>query len=270
MATTAPSATRLALALLGAARGHALSAPALVGAAELLGSSANAMRIALSRLVASGDLVLEARGRYALSSERIGPFAHVRTFRTGFAERCAWHGGFVGVLTADLPRRNGALVRRRERALALVGMRMLRHGLALRPDNLEGGVPVVAAHLARLGLDDGAEVIGVTLDARQVREVEALYDVRADTARAVALEAKVRTLLARMGTRSKRKDAAESFYLGDEVLRFLARDPLLPESMADPAPRRGLAAAMGTLDERGHALWASLLEELEREPKRKR
>jgi hypothetical protein len=54
-----------------------------------------------------------------------------------------------------------------------------------------------------------------------------------------------------------------SFWLGDEVLRFLARDPLLPESMADPEPRRALAEAMSTLDEQGFALWSSMLEELE-------
>ncbi|MBC7174366.1 MAG: hypothetical protein H5U40_18110 [Polyangiaceae bacterium] len=228
------------------------------------------MRVALSRLVASGDVILAARGHYALAAERLEPFAHVRSFRTGFAARCAWTGGFVGVLTAELPRRNQALVRRRERALALAGLREFRHALAVRPDNLEGGVAAVAAHLARLGLDDEAEVIGVTLDARQVRAVEALYDVQADTASAVALESKVRALLGRIGTRSKRKDAAETFFVGDEVLRFLARDPLLPESMADPAPRRALATAMEILDERGHALWASLLDELEDAQRRTR
>ena len=262
MSTTSASATRVALALLGASRGRALSAPALVGGGELLGVSPNAMRIALSRLAASGDVALEARGQYALSEARLRAIAHVRTFRTGFAARVRWKGGFLGVLTADLPRRNAALVRRREQALALVGMRAYRHGLCLRPDNLEGGRAVIAAHLSRLGLDDEAEVIGVALEAPQLRAVEALYDVHADTARATALEAKVRKLLEELNARPKRELAAKSFFLGDEVLRFLARDPLLPESMADPAPRGALAAAMGVLDEEGYALWRAILDEL--------
>jgi phenylacetic acid degradation operon negative regulatory protein len=258
---SSPSATRVALALLGASRGRALSAPGLLVGGELLGVSPNAMRIALSRLAASGDVVVEGRGQYALAEARLRAIAHVRAFRTGFAARLRWKGGFIGVLTADLARRNAALVRRRERALALVGMRAYRHGLYVRPDNLDGGRSVVAAHLSRLGLDDDAVVVGISLEATQLREVEALYDVRADTARASALETKVRKLLVELTARTKRELAAKSFFLGDEVLRFLARDPLLPESMADPAPRRALADAMSVLDEQAYALWRQILDD---------
>jgi phenylacetic acid degradation operon negative regulatory protein len=228
---------------------------------ELLGVSPNAMRIALSRLASSGDVVLEARGQYALSEARLRAVAHVRTFRTGFAARVHWKGGFIGVLTADLSRRNPSLVRRRERALELVGLRAHRHGLYVRPDNLEGGRAVVAAHLSRLGLDDEAHVIGVTLDAAQAREVEALYAVHTDTSRATALESKVQKLLGSFAARPRDELAVKSFFLGDEVLRFLARDPLLPESMADPAPRRALADSMSILDEKAYALWRGIVNE---------
>lgn len=257
------SATRIALSLLGASRGRALSASALIGGGELLGASSNATRIALSRLASSGDAVVESRGRYSLSAERRVAYAHVRTYRTGFAARVPWKGGFVAVLTADLPRRNPTAVRRRERALDLVGMRSYRHGVHIRPDNLEGGRAVVAAHLTSLGLDDEADVVGLALDATQVRAIEALYDVKKDVARASSLEAKVRAMLDGIDIRPKRDLAIESFWLGDEVLRFLARDPLLPESIADPAPRLALGDAMAELDEKAHALWMNLLTEYE-------
>jgi phenylacetic acid degradation operon negative regulatory protein len=257
------SATRIALALLGASRGRALSAPVLVGAADVLGVTGNAMRVALSRLSASGDVVLEERGSYALAPARLSAVAHVRTYRTGFAARVAWHGGFIGVLTAELPRRNAALVARRERALDLSGFRPFAHGLWARPDNLEGGRVVVAAHLARLGLDEAAEVLELKLDVTQVRRLEKSWSVAADASRATALRERVDAFIASSSRKSVRKVAAESFWLGDEVLRFLARDPLLPETMADPAPRRELARAMSTLDERGYAVWQALLKELE-------
>lgn len=257
------SATRIALALLGASRGRPLSAPVLVGAADILGVSGNAMRVALSRLAAGGDVVLEERGSYALSPARLGAVAHVRTFRTGFAARVAWQGRFLGVLTADLPRRNAALVARRERALDLAGFRHFAHGLWARPDNLEGGRVVVSAHLARLGLDDDAEVLEVTLDGAQVKRLERAWNVAVDATRATALRERVEKFIASVPRKPLRKVAAESFWLGDEVLRFLARDALLPETMADPAPRRELAEAMSTLDERGYAVWQALLEELE-------
>lgn len=258
------SANRIALALLGAARGRSLSAPMFVGAGEILGVSGNAMRVALSRLSASGDLVMEERGRYALAPSRRGAVAHVRTYRTGFAARVSWSGGFIGVLTAELPRKNAALVNRRQRALELSGFREFRHGLWVRPDNLEGGRAAVAAHLARLGLDDAAEVIEVRFDASQLKRVEKAWAVSADATRANALTSRVQRLVATMAKRPIHTVAAQSFWLGDEALRFLARDPLLPASIADPEPRRRLADAMSTLDERGYATWQSLLEELGR------
>ncbi len=258
------SAGRIALALLGAAPKGSLTAPALVSAGELLGQSANAMRVGLSRLVSSGALRLERRGHYSLADDRRARAAHVRTWRTGFARRVRWQGSFVGVLTADLPRRNAALVARRERALELAGLRVLGHGLFVRPDNLEGGATALGTHLARLGLDAEAEVLEVQLDSAQLARVLPRWAVAADARRADQLTARVKTLVRALPRRGWKKASADSFWLGDEVLRFLSRDPLLPEQLADLAPRRRLADAMSVLDERGHALWQSILEPLER------
>ncbi|MDB4973909.1 MAG: PaaX protein [Myxococcaceae bacterium] len=263
MSKTLPATPRIALSLLAGARGEPLSAPALVGAAELLGVSANAMRIALSRLVASGDVLSVSRGSYALSRERVAAMAHVQTFRTGFAERVAWRGELCAVVTTHLSRRQAATVRRRDSALALTGFREFRPGFYLRPDNLEGGRVVLAAQLWRLGLEQEADLLSARLDAAPLAQLERLYEVALDAARAKTLCGKVEALLETMATRSPRKLAVETFWLGDEVLRFLARDPLLPESMADPAPRRALAQAMSRLDERAYALWRVILAQLE-------
>ena len=260
--TALPSTPRIALALLAGARGEPLRAPVLIGAAELLGVSANAMRIALSRLSATGDVRSPGRGLYALSAERLAAIAHVHAFRTGFARRVAFHGEFCGAVTSHLSRRSASAVRRRDSALALSGFCAYRPGLYLRPDNLEGGRPALAVHLRQLGLDQAADVVGVTLDAVQLRRVEQLYDVARDASRATALGKKVSTLLGTMASRPARKIAIATFWLGDEVLRFLARDPLLPESMADPAPRRALAEAMSELDQRAYALWRVILAQL--------
>ena len=263
-----PSTTRIALALLAGARGEALATPVLLGAAELLGMSENAMRIALSRLLASGDVSSPGRGLYLLSAERSAASAHVRTYRTGFLPRVAWQGAFCAVLTSHLPRRSTSAVRRREAALSLSGFREYRPGVFVRPDNLEGGRLVLAAHLARLGLESDADVVGLQLEASHLRELERLYELARDARRARALCEKVLQLLDGLASMPRRKVAASTFFLGDEVLRFLARDPLLPESMADPAPRRALASAMGQLDERAYALWRVILDELAQQSSR--
>ena len=257
------SAQQVALAFLGASRGRALSAATLVAGGEVLGVSGNAMRLSLSRLSARGEIVPETRGRYVLSPMRRSAIAHVCTFKTGFAARVPWKGGFLGVLLGDLSRSNTALVARRERALHLSGFRAFRHGLWLRPDNLAGGRVVVEGHLHRLGLDRAADVVEVRLDSGQLRDAERGWDVAGDEKKARELGARVQRFLRASRNATTKKAAVGSFWLGDEVLRFLARDPLLPESMADPEPRRALAEAMSTLDEQGFALWSSMLEELE-------
>ena len=259
-----PSAIRIALALLGAARGEPLTIPMLIGAGEVLQLSPNAMRVALSRLTSRGEVTARRRGAYALSSaQRLEVFAHVRRYRTGFAPRVAWKGDFLGALTADLPRRNATLVRRRLRSLDLAGFRALSHGLWARPNNLSGGRDAMAAHLARLGLDAGAELIGLTLDVRQRATLERRYLISTDEQKAHALTHKVHALLPKLRRRPPREAATASFWLGDEVLRFLARDPLLPQRLADPAPREKLADAMSSLDEEGRRVWRSLLEALD-------
>lgn len=261
--TRTASAQQVALGFLGAARGRALSAKALVAGGEVLGVSGNATRLALSRLSARGDIVSERRGAYLLSPSRRSAVAHVRAFKTGFATRTAWRGGFVGVLTSDLSRKHASDITRRERALNLSGFRAFLHGLWLRPDNLAGGKVLIEAHLRRLGLDEGATVVEVQLDGAQLKTLERAWHVAADEKKARELTARVTRFLKSLRTTAPKDAAVEAFWLGDEVLRFLARDPLLPESMADPEPRRALAEAMATLDEQGFALWATLLEELE-------
>ncbi len=257
-----PSAVQVTLALLGAARDEPLTTAMLIAAGDVLGLSSNSMRIALSRLTSSEDVITKSRGVYELSKSRKESFERVRRYRTAFAQRTKWSGGFLGVLTADLPRRNATLVRRREHALELTGFRPLTHGLFIRPDNL--GRDSVTAQLQRLGLDESAELIGVTLDDRQLEKAQRAWPMKADQQRAVVLTQKIRALLPVMSRRPPREVAAQSFWLGDEVLRFLARDPLLPEQWADPAPRRTLAELMSELDERGQQVWRSLLENLEK------
>lgn len=256
---TKASATRIALTVLTAARGHALSAAQILAAGELLDCSPNAMRVALSRLLSEGSIAQHERGQYVLGGTVADVGAHVRAWRTGFAKQVAWKGRFIAVLVHALPHRDRTSARRRDRALALAGFRAWKHGVVLRPDNLAGGRIAIAQHLAKLGLDPDAPVVGLELDDARTNEVFSLWDVAQDRARALALEADVQAFVERMEKRPAARVAAESFWLGDEVVRFLARDPLLPEAVSDPGPRRALAKAMSVLDERGVAIWWEIL-----------
>jgi phenylacetic acid degradation operon negative regulatory protein len=257
----ATSAQWFVLSLLSASRGQAMTANAFVRAGEVLGVSGNAMRVALSRLSANGEIVAQSRGEYVLPERRRQAVAHVRRYRQGFMSRVKWAGSFVGVLTADLSRRNATQVSRRERALELAGFRHFAHGLWLRPGNLEGGKAALASHVKELGFEEKADVIEVALDEAQRKQFARGYDIAGDEKRAKALLTRVKHFMREFSKLPPHEVAKESFFLGDEVLRFLARDPLLPDQLADTRPREELAAAMEALDERAFAVWHDLLKE---------
>jgi len=135
-------------------------------------------------------------------------------------------------------------------------------GLALRPDNLRGGVPGLRRDFIAFAGDEfsDARVFGIRdldrpsdLRARSLWDAEALaQSYRASMAR---LEAS-RTRVARLAS-----DAAmvETFLVGAAVVRQLQLDPLLPREILDPAPRRALVTATQAYDELGRSLWAEFL-----------
>src|SRR3972149_2351507 len=104
---------------------------------------------------------------------------HVVSWRR-LAERTRpWAGAGLGVVTSGPPAR-GSPAAGRARALRLPGLRSLDPGLAVRPDNLRGGVAAVRAELLALGLEPAAPVFELrSLDAATEARARAPWDVPA-------------------------------------------------------------------------------------------
>src|SRR5438874_1777655 len=134
------SAKRVVLDLLSAATAHEMSAAALVTAGDLLGISDNNIRVTLARLLAAGTLELGGRGSYRLGKAAQAITREVTSWRDLEKQVRRWDGGWACVHLGDLGRSDRAALKRRDRALRLLGFRPLSRTLALRPDNLHGGV----------------------------------------------------------------------------------------------------------------------------------
>ncbi len=258
-----PRAKSLILDLLSSVRRGSMPVRALVAAGNLFGIAGNSVRVALVRLLGSGLVERDERGRYRLGPDADAVNQRIRSWRRIENAQIPWHGEWVGVHDAARPPARARSPRSRQknpRALRFLGFRWLEADLALRPANLRGGIAGVRKQLRQLGLTPGALVFSLReLDAGTEARAMALWD---GAALARAYEQSHRALIAsegRLRRLPRDRAMAESFLLGGKIIRQLALDPLLPEPLAPAAPRNRVLEAMRRYDGLGRECWADFL-----------
>ena len=257
-----PNPRNLILNLLLGAGGAPLSARSAVASCALFGIRENSVRVALVRLAASGLIEAASRGAYRLGPNAARLAADLATWRGAEARLRDWSGGWVAVHAGPLGRSDRAALRMRDRALGLLGLRELDRGLYLRPDNLAGGVDAARERLFKLGLEPAAAVfVAQGLDAGREQRARALWD-------GAALDRGYRETRRRLDDWLTRADALElevaareSFLLGNDAIRQLVFDPLLPAPLVDADARHAFIDAVVRFDAAGQAIWNRFREE---------
>ena len=199
----------------------------LVATAELLGVAAGTARVALSRMVAAGELAATTDGYRLVSPDLLA--RQVRQVHSRAADTRPWDGRWrIHVVVSDEAR---AASDRGELRASLQRLRFaeLREGTWSRPDNLAADRDPRAAEV----------VAGqcTAMDARPDHPsalVDRLWDLStwADRAHHLHLQ------LDHVGRPLDRLDPgalAEGFVLSADVLRHFQADPLLPPPLLPPA-----------------------------------
>jgi len=256
-----PTAKSLILELLVATAGEPLSARAAIVACALFGISENSTRVALVRLSSCGRIEAVERGAYRLSEASEHLAREVASWRTAQGRLRRWRGGYVAVHAGSLRRTDRAELRRRDRALQMLGFRELERGLSLRPDNLAGGVDGVRSRLHALGLERGALVFAASslsadLDAR----ARGLWDGKALSAGYRRARAELDRWLKRAPRLELDVAAREAFLLGGRSIRQIVYDPLLPAPLVDEAERSAFFETVRQIDAEGREVWRRFLE----------
>jgi phenylacetic acid degradation operon negative regulatory protein len=251
-----PTARNLILELLGANAPQELPVRTLITAGALFGISSNSVRVALVRLSSDGLLEASGRGAYVLSESAAGLAREVSSWR-GAEERIrAWHGSYVAVHSAPLGRTDRGALKRRARALSMLGFAELERGFHLRPDNLAGGVDAVRARLQVLGLESDAAVFVAGSFAPQVEaRARALWNTKALNASYKKSRTQIERWLARAHALDADTAARESFLLGSRAIKQIVYDPLLPAPFVDVDERHGFFVAARALDHEGRRIW---------------
>ncbi|MEV4172684.1 PaaX family transcriptional regulator C-terminal domain-containing protein [Nonomuraea sp. NPDC049709] len=183
-----------------------LSARHLVRIGALFGIAEGTVRVALSRMVAAGDL-LPADGQYTLSERLVERQARQDESRDPHTR--PWDGTWeVAVVTAE--RRAPADRAAFRHTMSALRLAELREGTWLRPANLVRTLPEIVTAQCTL------------IDGRPRRDpTPLLWDLDGWAAEAGALE---RAL-------DRAEGLAEGFLVSAAVLRHLLADPLLPEEL---------------------------------------
>ena len=219
----------------------------LVRAGELFGITEGTTRVALSRMVAAGE-VHPVDGTYELAGRLLARQSRQLTSRAARTED--WNGSWLAaVLTVE--RRSAAERTAWRAAMSNRRLAELREGVWMRPDNLgpvEALPPEVASHCTWLS---GANPD----DARAL--IRTLWDLDAWAARATGLRRELRPLL-RPLDRHDTRALAPGFVMSAAVLRHFQADPLLPSELL---PARWPGAALRDEYDRFDAAYRAVLRE---------
>lgn len=257
-----PTAKSLILDLLSTLEGHSMPVRALVTAAGLFRIEENSLRVALARLLADGTVERDERGEYRLGDRAQAVQQQVVSWRRLEDQVVAWRGGWIGVYSSGLARGSRAEVRRRGRALRFLGFRELEPGLALRPDNLVGGLAEVRRRLMSLGFAESAVSFAASaLDPLSAARAASLWDSDSLVAEYRRSHTELAESEKRLETLSVAAAMVESFRLGGSVIRQLVYDPLLPERIVPAVERQALVSAMRRYDRIGHGYWRAFFRE---------
>lgn len=253
-----PTAKKLILGLLLAREGAALSVSEAVSACALFDLTENNVRVTLARLRSEGLIESSERGSYHFGPAGRDLAEQVYTWHDAEQRLRDWGGGYIVASVAALGRSDRRAMRRRERALALLGMRELERGLYLRPDNLEPGVAGVRRRLRLLGLDTEAPVFSASDFGAAESQIAGLWDVPVLERRYREGRQRLQHWLDNRDALDPDTAARESYLLGGAAIRELVYDPWLPGAWIDVDARRDYLMTVQRFDAAGKAVWASL------------
>jgi phenylacetic acid degradation operon negative regulatory protein len=257
----APTAKSLILELLVATGGAPLPARLAVTACALFDVSENNVRVALVRLASAGLIEAAGQSTYRLAAGATDLAKEVAGWHTAEGRVRSWKGGYVAVHCGALGRTDRGELRRRTRALSILGFAELERGLHVRPDNLKGGVESVRERLYGLGLEREASVFSAGSFEPQVEaRVRGLWDGKALTLSYQRTRAELEGWLARASHLEPDVAARESFLLGGRAIRQIVYDPLLPAPLVDVDERRAFVDAMKQMDHEGRRIWRRFFE----------
>ena len=255
-----PTAKRLILSLLSQPHMATLSLRQLIAWGELLGQTPAAIRVTAGRLVNEGLLETVGRGVYTIAPKGLALKNKASEWITVIDQLRYWKGGWLCIHTAHLSKTNRGDLRKRQRALRLLGFKEFVDGIWIRPDNLKFNASQMFSKLCILGLDSNALLLrSDVIKHGQARSPLELWDgnaLNASYERGVAL---LQSSEQKLKGEDLRTVTRETFLVGEHIIRQINTDPLLPPDCVDTLKRKKLIQSMKQYSKFCHFKWSQFL-----------
>jgi phenylacetic acid degradation operon negative regulatory protein len=230
----------------------------IMATGAMFGFSENQMRVNLSRLAARQIIENFSRGCYRLNGATDPLNEFIEDWRLGEARVRPWRKTWLlAFAAADSAPDQTAAIDRSNWALGSHGFRAVAPHCWIRPDNLALSHDDLEQRLQHLGLSmDTGIASNAHISALWQSKWRAQFDPQDILQRyQEALAALTQSL---NGLQQLPRPAAmkETFNLGGQAIQLLAKDPLLPAEMLDPATRAALWQLMLDYDRQGRDIWA--------------
>ena len=141
-----------------------------------------------------------------------------------------------------------------------MGFTQLEPGLHIRPNNIDADLAAIESHLLTLGMDKEAQVFLAQqfkpTDEEKIhhcwKPVELNLSYRKTTQELSRWIEKHKTL-------SLPQAARESYLMGNQAIKSIVLDPLLPAPLIDEQARATFFEAVRAFDTIGHGIWREFL-----------
>lgn len=256
------STTDLVLDMLSSHPNHELSVASLCKAGALFQIPEQSVRVALTRLSKAGKIRSAGRGVYALNPDRNSLLKDVENWISKEHKSSPWKGGWIGVHDSGVARSKRVEWRAHERALSLRGFERIFDGLAIRPNNLLGGLPALKQDLRELGLAKKSHVLLIEQLSPEDHDLGCnLWDRKRLRAQYRSSIDEVKKRLVRLDQLPADDAAAESLLFGRRMIQQIIKDPLLPEELVPSADRLRLVSLVQEYQTKAIKIWVKILAE---------
>ncbi len=250
------------LSLLEALPGQTTQVKFLIFAGKLFGFTENTIRVTITRLIREGYIENDSRGCYRISKDYSPLINSVRGWELGESRLVPWDGSWICCYIPKLPTRS------KEKTVKILNLFGFKEGLSkfwVRPQNLKLGFNEVKSIMIKLGINENAHFFSSQKFDKEVSEKwrQFLWPIEQIAMAQDRQTEKLKQSGNQIMNLPLDQALIETYLVGNEAIRLLHTDPLLPEEMISKEHRLQLTRAMLKYNDIGKEVWEKKIRELD-------